>query len=67
MGNTDAWTVYLYETNYYYFIIFLLQYVQEVVTLRKKYLIHLHQKMRFTPFINYKDTLGWILFVYREK
>ena len=32
--------------------------VQEVVTLRKKYLINLHQKLRFTPFINYKDTLG---------
>ena len=28
-------------------------YVQEVVTLHKKYLIYLHQKMRFTPFINY--------------
>ena len=27
-------------------------YVQEVVTPQKKYLIHLHQKMRFTPFIN---------------
>ena len=34
------------------------QYVQEVVTLQKKYLIYLHQKMRFTPFINYYDTLG---------
>ena len=33
-------------------------YVQEVVTLQKKYLIYLHQKMRFTPFINYYDTLG---------
>ena len=30
-----------------------LLYVQEVVTLQKKYLIYLHQKMRFTPFINY--------------
>ena len=28
-------------------------YVQEVVTLQKKYLIYLHQIMRFTPFINY--------------
>ena len=42
-------------------------YVQEVVTLQKKYLIYLHQKMRFTPFINYYDPLGWILFVYRAK
>ena len=33
-------------------------YVQEVVTLQKKYLIYLHQKMRFTPLINYYDTLG---------
>ena len=32
-------------------------YVQEVVTLQKKYLIYLHQNMRFTPFINYFDTL----------
>ena len=31
-------------------------YVQEVVTLQKKYLIYLRQKMRFTPFINYYDT-----------
>ena len=30
-----------------------LLYVQEVVTLQKKYLIYLHQKMRVTPFINY--------------
>ena len=35
-----------------------LLYVQEVVTLQKKYLIYLHQKMRFTPYINYYDTLG---------
>ena len=42
-------------------------YAQEVVTLLKKYLIYLHQKMRFTPFINYYDTLGWLLFVYRAK
>ena len=33
-------------------------YVQEVVTLQKKCLIYLLQKMRFTPFINYYDTLG---------
>ena len=33
-----------------------LLYVQEVVTLRKKYLIYFHQKMRFTSFINYYDT-----------
>ena len=33
-------------------------YVQEVVTLQKKYLIYLHQRMRFTPFINYYNTLG---------
>ena len=31
----------------------LILYVQEVVTLQKKYLIYLHQKMRFTPSINY--------------
>ena len=24
----------------------------------EKYLIYLHHKMRFTPFINYYDTLG---------
>ena len=35
-----------------------LLYVQEVVTLQKKYLIYLHQKMRFTPVINYYNTLG---------
>ena len=28
-------------------------YVHEVVTLQKKYLMYLHQIMRFTPFINY--------------
>ena len=33
-----------------------LLYVQEVVTLQKKYLIYMLQKMRFTPFINYYDT-----------
>ena len=37
---------------------FLVLYVQEVVTLKKIYLIYLHQKMRFTPFINNYDTLG---------
>ena len=39
---------------------FMLQvlYVQEVVTLQKKYSIYLHQEMRFTPFINYYDTSG---------
>ena len=36
----------------------LVLYVQEVVTLQKKDLIYLHQKMRFTAFINYYDTLG---------
>ena len=35
----------------------LILFVQEVVTLQKKHLIYLHQKMRFTPFINYYDTL----------
>ena len=40
------------------FIFLCLLYVQKVVTLQKKYLIYLHQKMRFTPFINYYDTLG---------
>ena len=33
-------------------------YVQEVVTLQKKCLIYLHQKMMFTPVINYYNTLG---------
>ena len=33
-------------------------YVQEVVTLQKKYQIYLHQKMRFTAFFNYYDILG---------
>ena len=41
--------------------------VQEVVTLQKKYLTYLHQKIRFTPFFNYYDILGWILLVYRAK
>ena len=36
----------------------LLLYVQEVVTLQKKYLIYLHRKMRFTPFINNYNILG---------
>ena len=48
-------------------VLFYVLYVQEVVTLQKKYLFYLHQKMRFTPFINYYDILGWILFVYRAK
>ena len=26
--------------------------------------IYLHQKMRFKPFINYYNTLGWILFIF---
>ena len=39
-------------------IVIIILYVQEVVTLQKKYLIYLHQKMMFTPFINYYDTLG---------
>ena len=30
--------------------------VQKVATLQKKYLIYLHHKMRFTPFINYYDS-----------
>ena len=48
--------------------IIILLYVQEVVTLQKKYLIYLHQIMRLTPFINYYDTLlGWILLVYWAK
>ena len=33
----------------------------------KKNLIYLHQKMRFTLFINYYDTLGLILLVYKAK
>ena len=33
-------------------------YVQEVVTLQKKYLIYWNQKMRFTQFIHYYNTLG---------
>ena len=38
--------------------LFLIPSVQEVVTLQKIFLTYLHQKMRFTPFINYYDTLG---------
>ena len=34
----------------------LLLYVQEVVSLQKRCLIYLYQKMRFTPFINYYNT-----------
>ena len=49
-----------------FYQIFLL-YVQEVVTLQKKIFNILHQKMRFTPFINYYNTLGLILLVYRGK
>ena len=36
----------------------LLLYVQEVVTLQKRYLIYLQQKLGFTPFINYYNTSG---------
>ena len=39
-------------------ILCLVLYVQEVVTLQKKHSIYLHQKMRFSSFINYYDTLG---------
>ena len=46
----------LYDPNS--LCIYIILYVQEVGTLQKKYLIYLHQKMRFTPFINYYDTLG---------
>ena len=42
-------------------------YVQEVVTIHKKCLLYLHQKMRCTPFLTIYDTFGWILFVYRAK
>ena len=48
-------------------LVLVLLYVQELVTLQKKYLIYLHRKIRFTLFINYYDTLGRILFVYRAK
>ena len=35
---------------------------------KKKILnIYLHQKMRFTPFFDNNNILGWILFVYRAK
>ena len=34
---------------------------------KKKHFIYLHQKIRFTPFVNYSDNLCWILFVYRAK
>ena len=45
-----------------------IQYVQEVVTLQKKYSNIFAQKIRFTPFFfNYYDILGRILFVYRAK
>ena len=44
-----------------------IQYIQEVVTLQKKYFIYLHQKMRFTPFINDYEGLGCMLFFYRAK
>ena len=33
-----------------------LLYVQEVVTFQNKYLIYLHQKIRFAQFIYYCDT-----------
>ena len=36
---------------------YIVLYVQEVVTLQEKCLIYLHQKMRVTTFINYYDTL----------
>ena len=42
-------------------------YVQEVVTPQKNILIYLHRKIRITSFFNYKDILGWILFVYTAK
>ena len=51
-GRSDRPDIRLYRS-----IRFVL-YVQEVVTLQKKYLIHLHKKMKFTPFINYFNTLG---------
>ena len=49
--------------NHIYFCLYIctkhfILYVQEVVTLQKKYLIYLHQKIRLTPFIKYYDTLG---------
>ena len=42
-------------------------YVQEVVTLQKNITIYLHKKIMFTPFFNYYNILGWLLFVYRAK
>ena len=40
-------------------------YVQEVVTLQKKNVNIFAPENEVSPFINYYDTLGWILFVYR--
>ena len=40
----------------------MLLYVQEVVTLQKKIF-----NISASAFINYYDTLSWILFVYRAK
>ena len=51
------WFGNVHDSSFEVITIVLLQYVQEVVTLKKKYLIYLHQKMRFTPFINYYETL----------
>ena len=36
-------------------------YVQEVLTIQIFFFLYLHQKMRFTSFINYYNSLGWIL------
>ena len=55
------WIYFLLEIRFFHhcpkYRIFLVLYVQEVVTLQKKN-IYLHQKMRFTPFINYYHTFG---------
>ena len=56
-GAADALTIKPYIDHADSCTLYIL-YVQEVVTLQKKYLIYLHQKMRLTPFINYYDTLG---------
>ena len=57
-GNADNWVKdgerSIKDVGEYYIIL----YVQEVVTLQKKYLKYLHQKIRFTPLINYYDILG---------
>ena len=67
IGETWAYTLCPRIFNPFYIISYYILYVQDVVILQKKLLIYLRKKMRFTPFINLYDTLGWIVFVYRAK